>query len=45
MASVSGHTEIVRMLLERSEVNPAAQDNEAIRYASSYGYTDIVQSL
>ena len=39
------HTEIVLMLLERSEVNPGAKDNQAIRVASARGYTEIVKPL
>ena len=42
---MNGHTDIVRMLLERSEVNPAAEDNEAIKMASANGHLDIVRML
>ena len=45
VASARGHTDIVRMLLERPEVNPGAGDNEAIRLSSGHGYTDIVGML
>jgi ankyrin repeat protein len=32
-------------LLERSNVNPGAEDNQAIQLASAYGYADIVRLL
>ena len=42
LASLYGHTDIVRMLLERPEVNPTAHNNQAIRLASLNGRTDVV---
>jgi len=41
-----GHTEIVHLLLNLERgVNPAARDNEALRFASERGHTEIVRLL
>ena len=44
-ASIRGHIEIVRLLLERPEVDISARNNEALRFASMAGHTDIVRML
>jgi ankyrin repeat protein len=47
MASMTGHTEIVKMLLERG-ADPNGTDMEgwtAIRYAHAYGHDEIVELL
>ena len=41
----NGHTDVVKILLADPRVNPAAQNNDAIRLASQYGHTDIVKIL
>jgi len=44
----SGHTEIVRMLLDlplTRGVNPAAENNEALQFTCSMGHTQIVRIL
>ena len=44
-ASKNGHTKIVRLLLANPNINPAADDNHAIRLASLNGHTEIVRLL
>jgi len=44
IACSRGHTEIVRLLLDRG-VNPSAIDNYALRWASRNGHTNIVRLL
>ena len=41
----SGHTDIVKLLLDDGRVNPVAEDNYAIKTAVSRWYTDIVTLL
>ena len=41
-ASENGHTEVVRLLLTDPRVDPAAEDNCAIRYASRNGHTEVI---
>ena len=43
--SVCEYTDIIRMLLKRSEVNPGAGENIEIRVASMNGHTDIVKLI
>ena len=38
-------TEVVKLLLQDKRVDPSAEDNYAIRWASANGYTDIVKLL
>ena len=45
LASQIDHSGVVRLLLERPNVNPAAMDNYAIRFASQNGHSDIVRLL
>jgi len=40
-----GFVEVVKVLLADPTVNPAADDNYAIRWASSNGYLDVVKIL
>ena len=44
-AAENGHTEVVRLLLADSRVNPAARDNWPIEVASENGYRKIVRLL
>ena len=44
-ASQYGYIDLVKMLLEDKRVNPAANDNFAIRLASRNGYTEVVKVL
>jgi len=44
-ASIYGHIDIVKILLQDSRVDPSADNNYAIRYASKYEYIDIVKIL
>jgi len=39
------NVKLVKILLQDDSVNPATEDNEAIRLASIYGYTEIVKLL
>jgi ankyrin repeat protein len=42
LAAAQGHTDVVTLLLQRSDVNPGAADNEAIRVATAH---DVVTAL
>ena len=42
---MNGHTEVVKLLLSDERADPAAADNEAIRYASATGHTEVVELL
>jgi hypothetical protein len=44
-ASVNGHLELVRLLLEDSRVDPSSIANAPIRYASENGHVDVVRLL
>jgi ankyrin repeat protein len=44
-ASAKGHLEIVRLLLQRTNVDPSAFDNCAIRWAAKYGHLETVKLL
>ena len=44
-ASMRGHIEIVKLLLEHEKVNPTDRDNEAISWANSYNHKEIVRLL
>jgi ankyrin repeat protein len=41
----NGHSNIVSWLMKKTNLNPAANENEAIRSASSYGQLKVVQLL
>jgi len=43
IASEYGHTDVVRLLLADSRVNPSADNNFAIRSASANGHADVVK--
>jgi hypothetical protein len=45
MASEKGHTDVVKLLLADSRVDPTADDNYAIKKASEKGHTDVVKLL
>jgi len=45
VASQNGHLDIIQLLLSDPRVNPADNNNGAIRYASKNGHLDIVQLL
>jgi ankyrin repeat protein len=45
MAVQEGHIPVIELLLEKGNVNPAANENAALRIASENGLTDIVQLL
>lgn len=45
MASSRGHVQIVRFLLADQRVDPSADNDYAIRYASRNGYTGVVRLL
>ncbi len=44
-ASLYGHTEVVKLLLENDKVDASDQNNYAIRSASVYGHTEVVKLL
>ena len=44
-ASENGHTAVVDLLLKDGRVDPAADDNYAIRWASYYRHTEVVKLL
>ena len=44
-ANEENKPEAVRLLLQDPRVNPAADHNQAMRWASLYGYTEIVRLL
>lgn len=44
-AAEYGHTEIVKLLLQRTNVDPSADDDYALRMACAYGHDDVVQLL
>ena len=45
MASINGHTEVVRLLLQDRRVDPSDDNNKSIKWASRNGHTDIVKLL
>ena len=45
LASLNGHTEVVRLLLSDPRVNPAANNNNAIIWASRNGHLGVVRLL
>ena len=45
MASANGHYNVVKLLLEDKRVNPADNNNFAIRWASEYGHYNVVKLL
>ena len=44
-ASLNGYLEVVRELLKDSRVDPSADNNYAIRWASRYGHSGVVREL
>ena len=45
LASMKGHIEIVKLLLEDERVDPSADDNSAVERASENGHAEIVRLL
>jgi hypothetical protein len=45
IAAEHGHTEILRLLMQRHEVDPSDADNAALRYAAESGQVDCVRLL
>src|SRR5438034_1049260 len=44
-ASLSGHQEVVKLLLQDQRINPSSNDNYAIKHASKNGHLEIVKIL
>lgn len=45
LASQSGHSSVVKLLLEDFRVDPTAEDNYAIRYACENGHLEVIEFL
>jgi len=45
IASENGNTEVVKLLLQDTRVNPADRDNRALKRAARYNRLDIVKLL
>ena len=43
MGKLEGHSGVVKELLKNNRVDPIANHNYAIRYASNYGHLKVVQ--
>lgn len=44
-AAEKGYTEVVKLLLQDDRVDPSANDNEAIKWAASGRYVEIIKLL
>jgi Ankyrin repeats (3 copies) len=45
LASYNGYSEVVKILLMDERVDPSADDNEAIKWASANGHLEVVKLL